>query len=399
MSFGQSADQFGQYNKTASLGSSLGHPISSPPLRASPSVMQVPPLLSNVPSCLLSINGQFVDANTAFLSLFGFDSLESLRSHSVFVVMHPSSYMEIMVSMRRLVNGRAKCLAHERTCVDMKERRPMQMWLCMSIVHTASTTSPRSEESNNQSMQEPKARERPVGFYCAFATAPDALDLAAHDRERDEIKAELESRVLLSSTQSDLQDDLARLERMYEHQFAALQLQQQKHGITQQMIDSFAKRQREQSGDISTAQSSGSPPNSSATSPMVPPTRGRPRGSSASSRSDVPHIYTPGQSMPGVSKTQTLQLAQLHAGNMELKSLQDQHARKLSHFMSMLAAQTPVLASIQRSTSHATPLFTSQSTTPTNNQSLNPVSTSMTESQSPSFMTAPDPSNSSPSAS
>ena len=107
---------------------------------------------------------------------------------------------------------------------------------------------------------------------------------------------------------------MVRIERMYQQQFAALSQQQQRYGITQQMIDQYS---------ASTAA------HASSSVPPLPPPR------------------DPSQlSLSGLPKPQQLHLQQLQQTNNELKILQAQHTAKLTRFMQLLARQSPFQAAL-----------------------------------------------------
>ena len=134
-----------------------------------------------------------------------------------------------------------------------------------------------------------------------------------------ELRLELEGRAQLQQTQLELQDEMVRIERMYQQQFSALSQQQHKYGITQLQIDQYSA--------TSAAQSS----------------------TSASQISSPPPRDPSQMSLSGLPKPQQLHLQQLQQTNNELKVLQSQHTAKLTRFMQLLSRQSPFQAAMSNS--------------------------------------------------
>ena len=260
------------------------------------------PLQHHIPSCTLSLDGQFQDANPAFLATFQFFGLPALQQHSIYSIIHPTEHLSFMVMMRRIMTGKVKSLAQEKLCVPVSHgntaSRPIPMWLMMSAV---------------------TLDEKLLTLYCCFLPKPRREESEEDEREKAELRLELEGRAQLQHAQLELQDEMLRIERMYQQQFAALNQQQHRYGITQQMIDQY-----------------------SAT--------GAAQASSSSSSSPPPR--DPSQlSLSGLPKPQQLHLQQLQQTNNELKILQAQHTAKLTRFMQLLAKQSPFQAALGSATS------------------------------------------------
>jgi len=210
-----------------------------------------------------------------------------------------------MVMMRRIMTGKVKSLAQEKLCVPLSHgntaSRPIPMWLMMSAV---------------------TLDEKLLTLYCCFLPKPRREESEEDEREKAELRLELEGRAQLQQAQLELQDEMMRIERMYQQQFAALNQQQHRYGITQQMIDQYSN------------------------------TAAAHASSSASSASSSPPPRDPSQlSLSGLPKPQQLHLQQLQQTNNELKVLQAQHTAKLTRFMQLLARQSPFQAALGPATS------------------------------------------------
>ena len=194
------------------------------------------PLQHHIPSCTLSLDGHFQDANPAFLATFQFFGLPALLHQSIYSIIHPAEHLSFMVMMRRIMTGKVKSLAQEKLCVPVSHgstaSRPIPMWLMMSAV---------------------TMDEKLLTLYCCFLPKPRREESEEDEREKAELRLELEGRAQLHQAQLELQDEMVRIERMYQQQFAALSQQQHRYGITQQMIDQYSATAAVQSSSSSSA--------------------------------------------------------------------------------------------------------------------------------------------------
>ena len=275
----------------ASVSSSSSSP-SSPPSSFS--------VQHHIPACSIGLDGCITEANAAFLSAFGFPpSLSLLPSPpSVYGIVHPAEHLSFMLMCRRITSGRVRSLAKERLCCSRDGQRVQRMWVMMSAV---------------------TLDERLLTLYCCFLPKPRREEEEEEEREREELRLELEGRAQLQQTQAELQEEMSRIERLYQQQFAALSRQQEKYGVTQQMIANYSQQQQGAAAASSSSSSAASPP--------------QPR--------DPARL-----SLSGLPKPQQLQLHALYHTNEELKALQHQHRQKLGHFMQLLARQAPFQAAL-----------------------------------------------------
>ena len=256
-------------------------------------------LQHHIPSCSISLDGQLQDANAAFLSTFALPSPSAATS--IYSVIHPSEHLSFMIMMRRIITGKTRSLANEAIC-HVGGGRVQRMWVMMSAV---------------------TLDERLMTLYCCFLPKPRREEREEEERERAELRLELEGRAQLQAAHMELQEELLRIERTYQQQFATLTQQQHKYGITQAMIDHYSTHAN--SAAV-------------AASPASAPPTALPRD--------------PAQlSLSGLPKPQQLQLHALHQTNHELKQMQAQHTAKLIHFIHLLARHAPFQAVLGASSS------------------------------------------------
>ena len=241
----------------------------------------------HIPSCSLALDATLQDANPAFMSTFSIPNFPSNAPPSIYSLIHPSSHLTFMVMMRRILTQKTRTVAKEVAC-QLSPLRTQRMWVMMSAV---------------------TMDDRLLTFYCCFLPKPRREDREDDERERAELRVELEGRAQLHAAQVELQEEMTRIERTYQQQLATLQQQQHKYGISQTMIDHYSQH----------------------------PTSGSSSSSSAPSTPRDPALL----SLSGLPRPQQLQLHALYARNVELKTMQAQHTAKLSQFMQLLARVAP----------------------------------------------------------